>query len=91
MAKFAIHVSFALENCYLGSFLILLTFLYFQIIEVEWEVDKTEHFRTLFFFSFNRVFKAAAIDREICTLRGKRTMPQGSVHCCFLHLKHKKA
>lgn len=42
---------------------------------MEWEVDKTEHFRYYFLFSFNRVVKAAEISREICTVRGIRTMP----------------
>lgn len=45
---------------------------------MEWEVDKTEHFGHYFLFSFNRVVKAAEIaeiSREICTVRGIRTMP----------------
>lgn len=61
--------------------------MYFQIINVEWHVDKTKNFRHNFLFAFNRGAEAAKIAREIFAVRRKRAIPQGTAHLCFSHFK----
>ena len=46
-------------------------FLYFQIIEMECQVEKNEHFRHLLLFAFYQGSKAAKAARDICAVYGE--------------------
>ena len=68
--------------------LVFFIFVYFQIIKMECQADKTEHFRHHLVFAFNRGVKAAEAAREICAVYGERAMPESTARRWFSRFKN---
>lgn len=56
--------------------LILLIFVYFYIIKMERQGDKTEHFWHHLLFAFNGDIKGTEAAREVCAVYTEGTVPQ---------------
>lgn len=77
---------FGLQDSAFWFFFILVIYVYFQIIKVGRQVDKTDDFSTLFWGgkeAVNRGVKAAEAACEICTVYGKVATPQSIVTVFF--------
>ena len=80
--------NFLLYKIVCFDFLILLIFVYFQIIKMEYQVDKTEHFLHHLLFAFNRGVKVAEAAREIFSMYGEGAMPQSTARRWFSAFKN---
>ena len=56
---------------YYGMYFLNLISIYFQIIKMECQVKKTEHFRHLLLFALNQGSKAAKVACNICAIYGE--------------------
>ena len=63
-------------------------FLYFQIIEMECQVEKNEHFRHLLLFAFNQGSKAAKAARDICAVYGEGAIAERTARDWYANFKN---